>query len=156
MRSMGRVVVRPRLQVLWIVVLSTVWGCLGTTYFSEGDVIARRDWCGLALGCLLVIMGVVGVWRALRLGVVIDPTGLRVRGFDSRDRVIPWNRVSAVECEQIGNRAGRPLFGPAVYFRDSAAPLTVAPLGSYSRSTAQRNVDRLRELLPGDQASHEE
>lgn len=146
---MDRIVVRPRVQIPLLVVLFAVWGLIGATYFTGGDVMAKRDWFGIVLGCALVTSGLVGIWRALRLGVVIDDNGLRIRGLDSRDRVIPWSEVTSVECAQIDVRSGLPLYGPVIVFGDCGEALPIRALGSYSRQDADRKVDRLRSHLDG-------
>jgi hypothetical protein len=66
--DMRRIIVRPRIQRPFLLVLSAVGGLLGVTYFTNGDVVARRDRFGIAPGACLILMGSAGVWRALRLG----------------------------------------------------------------------------------------
>ncbi|GAA1806632.1 hypothetical protein HC028_02715 [Planosporangium flavigriseum] len=146
---MGRIVIRPRIQTPLLVVLFVVWALLGVMYFTNGEVLAKRDWFGITLGCVLVISGVAGMWRALRLGVVIDSDGMRIRGFDSRERVIPWSTVEAVQCEQVDQRAGLPLFAPVIRTCDDNEALPIRGLGSYSRSGAERRVQQLRNLMAG-------
>jgi hypothetical protein len=109
---MSRIVIRPRIQIPILVVIFTVWTLLGVTYFTSGDVVAERDWFGIVLGCLLVTSGMAGIWRALRLGVVIGGDGVRVRGFDSRDQVTPWSAIQSVDCVQIDVRGDLPLSRP--------------------------------------------
>jgi hypothetical protein len=145
---MGHIVVRPRIQRPLLVVLFVIWGLLGVTYFTDGKTLANRDWFGITLGCVVIAMGVIGVWRALRLGVVIDSDGLRIRGFDSRDEVVPWSKVQSVQCEQVDQRAGLPLFAPVILTHDDEA-LPIRGLGSYSRSGAERRVEQLRNLMAG-------
>ncbi|MER7457347.1 PH domain-containing protein [Micromonospora sp. NPDC126480] len=65
------------------------------------------------LGCVLVTSGLAGIWRALRLGVVIDAGGVRVRGFVSREKVTPWSAIQSVDCAQI-DVSKRRLPGPDV------------------------------------------
>ena len=144
---MSRIVIRPRIQIPVLVVIFTVWTLLGITYFTAGDVVAERDWFGILLGCLLITSGVAGIWRALRLGVVIDAEGVRVRGFDSRDRVKPWSAIQSVDCTQIDVRGGLPLYAPVLRLGDDAMPLSA--LGSYSRQDTERKVEQLRSLKAG-------
>lgn len=108
------------------------------------DVLAERDWFGIVLGCLLVTSGMAGIWRTLRLGVVIGEEGVRVRGFDSRDQVTPWSAIQSVDCVQIDVRGGLPLYAPVLRLGDDAMPLSA--LGSYSRQDAERKVAQLRSL----------
>lgn len=147
---MRRLVIRPRIQIPLLVVLFAMWTVLGSTYFTNGDVVAGRDWFGIVLGAVCVIMGVVGIWRALRLGVVIDAAGVRVRGFDSRDRVTPWSNVQSVECTQVDVRAGLPLYGPVIHLGGDAGDLPIRALGSYSRQDAERKVEQLRAFIAHD------
>ncbi|WP_436532947.1 hypothetical protein [Actinoplanes sp. HUAS TT8] len=141
---MRRIVIRPRIQVPLLVVLFTVWTLLGVTYFTNGDVLAQRDWFGIALGIMCVVTGPCGIWRALRLGAVIDDTGVRLRNFDSRDDLIPWSSVRSVECAQIDERSGLPLYGPVLDLGDDAGVLPIRLLGSYSRRDAERKAEKLR------------
>ncbi|MEV4539274.1 PH domain-containing protein [Asanoa sp. NPDC049518] len=143
---MNRIVIRPRIQIPIMVVLFTVWTLLGVTYFSA-DAVAKRAWFGLVLGCVLVTSGVAGIWRALRLGVVIDSGGVRVRGFDSRDKVTPWSAIQSVDCAQVDVRAGLPLYAPVLRLGDDAdAAIPLSALGSYSRQDAERKVQQLLKL----------
>ena len=146
---MSRIVIRPRIQIPVLVVIFTVWALLGATYFTAGDVVAKRNWFGIVLGCLLITSGVAGIWRALRLGVVIDAEGVRVRGFDSRDRVKPWSAIQSVDCIQVGVRAGLPLYAPVLRLADDAEAMPLSTLGSYSRQDTERKVEQLRSLKDG-------
>jgi hypothetical protein len=127
-----------------------MWALLGVTYFTNGQVVAKRDWFGIVLGCVCVIMGLVGIWRALRLGVVIDAAGIRVRGLDTRDRVTPLGSVHSVECAQTDIRAGLPLYGPLIHLGGDLGDLPIRALGSYSRQDAERKVERLRTFIAHD------
>ena len=147
---MSRLVIRPRIQVTILVVLFAVWTLLGVTYFTSGDVLGERDWFGLVLGCVLVASGVAGIWRALRLGVVIDAGGVRVRGFDSRDQVTPWTAIQSIDCAQIDVRGGLPLYAPVLRLGDDAdAAIALSALGSYSRQDAERKAEQIRNLKRG-------
>jgi hypothetical protein len=143
---MSRIVIRPRIQIPVLVVIFTVWTLLGVTYFTAGNVVAERDWFGIVLGCLLITSGVAGIWRALRLGVVIDAEGVRVHGFDSRDRVKPWSAIESVDCMQIDVRGGLPLYAPVLRLGDDADAMPLSALGSYSRQDTERKVEQLRSL----------
>ncbi len=145
---MSRIVIRPRIQIPILVVVFTVWTLLGVTYFTSGNVVAERDWFGIVLGCVLVTSGVAGIWRAVRLGVVIDAEGVRVRGFDSRDQVTPWSAIQAVDCAQIDVRGGLPLYAAVLRLGDAAA-MPLSALGSYLCQDAERKVEQLRSLKAG-------
>lgn len=147
--TVSRIVIRPRIQRPLLVVIFTVWGLIGITFFTNGDVVAQRDWFGISLGVLCVLMGVTGVWRASRLGVIVDDAGVRVRNFDSRDDVLPWRDVRSVECAQIDERSGRAIYGPVIELGDGFGALALRTLGSYSRRDAERKVERLRGFLAG-------
>lgn len=143
---MSCIVVRPRIQIPVLVVIFTVWTLLGVT---SGDVVAERDWFGIVLGYLLVTSGMAGIWRALRLGVVIGGEGVRVRGFDSRDRVTPGSSIQSVDCMQIDVRGGLPLYAPVLRLGGDADAMPLLALGSYSRQDAERKVEQLRSLKAG-------
>ena len=146
---MSRIVIRPRIQIPILVVIFTVWTLLGVTYFTSGDVVAEGDWFGIVLGCVLVTSGVAGIWRTVRLGVVIDADGVRVRGFDSRDQVTPWSAIQSVDCVQIDVRGGLPLYAPVLRLGDDAAAMPLSALGSYLRHDAERKVEQLRSFKTG-------
>jgi hypothetical protein len=145
---MSRFVIRPRIQIPIMVVIFAVWILLGSTYFTSGDKVAERDWFGMVLGGVCVASGVVGIWRAVRLGVVIDAGGLRVRGFDSRDKVTPWSAIQSVECAQVDVRGGLPLYAPVLHL-DAGVVMPLSALGSYSRQDAERKVEQIRNLQRG-------
>jgi hypothetical protein len=146
---MSRIVMRPRVQIPLLVVIFVVWTLLGVTYFTAGDVVAERDWFGIVLGCVLATSGVAGIWRALRLGVVIDEEGVRVRGFDTRDQVTPWSKVQSVDCVHVDVRGGLPLYAPVICLSDDADVIQVRALGSYSRQDAERKAEQLRNFMVG-------
>ncbi|MEU8112812.1 hypothetical protein [Micromonospora sp. NPDC048947] len=125
---MHRIAIRPRIQIPVLVVIFAVWTLLGVTYLTPGDVLADRDWFGIVLGCLLVTSGPAGIWRALRLGVVIGGDGVRVRGFDSRDQATPWSAIQSIDCVQVDLRGGLPLYAPVLRLGDDTMPLSA--LGS--------------------------
>ena len=143
---MKRIVIRPRIQTPLLVLLFAVFVLLGVTFFTGNDnVIAKRDWFGLVLGVMSIAAGVLGIWRALRMGVVIDTDGIRVRGFDSRDRVTQWGDVLGIEVLEVDSRAGRPVYAPVIELADDNA-LPIKPLGSYSREDAERKAELLWSL----------
>jgi hypothetical protein len=124
--NVNRFVIRPQVQTPLLVVVSTGWALLGATYVTDGEAVSKPDWLGLAFGCFLLVSGAAGIWRAVRLGIVIDAEGLRVRNFDSRDQVLLWSEVEVIGRRQIGGRAGIPLLAPVLHvrgedFRDSGA-----------------------------------
>ncbi|MEV4690512.1 hypothetical protein AB0K27_05210 [Micromonospora echinospora] len=63
---MRPIVIRPRIQITVLVVLSAVWALLVVTYFTAGDVVAERDWFGIVLGSLLVASGMAGGMARVR------------------------------------------------------------------------------------------
>lgn len=142
---MKRIVIRPRIQRPVLVLIFTVWALLGLTYFTNGDVVAKRDWFGIALGVMCLVGGAVGVWRSLRIGIVIDAGGVRIRSVDSRQQVIPWRDVRSVECAQIDERVGLPIYGPVIEVSDGLLPLR--SLGSYSKAGAERRAADLRRFI---------
>jgi hypothetical protein len=138
---MTRIVLRPRIRMplLVIYVPSTV---LGFILLTLGLATAAQGWWLIVLGCMVIIICAEGIWRTLRVGVVIDTDGVWVRGLDS-DRMTPWSRVESVECEQIYVRAGQAFYAPVIRIRRADA-LPLGELGSHSRTNAERHVDRLR------------
>ena len=144
---MSRIVIRPRIQIPILVVLLAVWTLLGVTYFlgTQWPSATGSAWCWDACSSRAAWPGSGG---ALRLGVVIDAGGVRVRGFDSRDKVTPWSAIQSVDCAQVDVRAGLPLYAPVLRLGDDDA-MPLSALGSYSRQDAERKVEQLRNLKHG-------
>jgi hypothetical protein len=133
-----------------LVVVFAVFGLVGLTSFTNGDVIAKRDWFGIILGVVLIPGSLVGIWRTLRLGTRIDHNGIRIRSqIDSRQQVISWSQVKAIECTEVDSRAGMIIYGPVVHLSDGGV-LPITGLGSYSREDAENKTDRLRSGLGGE------
>jgi hypothetical protein len=91
----------------------------------------------------------VGIWRALRLGLTIDQDGVCVRSFDGRDQITPWTAIQAIDCVEVDVRAGLPLYAPVLHLGDHADPIPLPTLGSYSRRDVERRVEHLRTLKTG-------
>jgi hypothetical protein len=146
--------IRPRIQMTILVVIFSVFGLIGVTYFTEADAIATQDWFALILGGILVPGSLVGIWRTLRLGIRIDDNGIRIRSqVDSRQQFIPWSQVESVECAEVGSRAGMTLYAPVLHLRKGAGVLPIDGLGSYSVKDAESKTARLRAAID-NQASH--
>jgi hypothetical protein len=138
---------RPRIQIPILVAFFLLWGLLGVVIFTSGDAVAGRDWFGVVLGAVFILMGVAGMWRSARLGVVVDANGVCVRSLDGRDRATPWTDVKSVTCEQIGIRSGLPLYAPVIRVAAPAGgPIPVRALATYSLTDAQLKTERLRDL----------
>ncbi|NUT34761.1 MAG: hypothetical protein HOV79_17025 [Hamadaea sp.] len=140
---MQRIVIRPKIQIPLLLVVFGGFGLIGLTYFTNGDVIARRDWFGIILGVVLSAGALVGIWRTLRLGVVIDAAGVRERRLDARDLVTPWEKISSIEVRQVGVRAGMPLYAPVLQAPD-LGEIALHALGTYSAEDAEAKAQQLR------------
>lgn len=143
---MRRIVVRPWIQVSVLTGAFGVFGLIGVGMFLDGQTVAERDWFGIAIGTMCLLLGVVGLWRTARLGMVMDERAVRVRGLDSRDRVIAWNEIESIECVQVDERMGLPIFAPVLVLGRDKGALPVPALGSYKREGAERKAERLRAL----------
>lgn len=84
---------------------------------------------GTTLGCVIIPGSIVGMWRAVRMGVVIDTDGIRIRGFDDRDHGIPWSEVQSIGSEQVDVRGGLPLFAPVLHSCGGIGAFAVRALG---------------------------
>ncbi|BCJ76942.1 hypothetical protein CS0771_64860 [Catellatospora sp. IY07-71] len=136
---------RPRIRIVLLFIVSDVFVLLGLSYLKNGHVIAERDWLGVALACALTLVGLLGIWRALRQGVVIDQDGLLVRSFSRPDRTLTWDHVSSIDCGQVFLRGGRPLYAPILQI-DGVGRLPVSELGSHSLEEAEQRAADLRSL----------
>lgn len=148
---MTRVVARPRIRIALFMVLSDAFALAGLSYLANGHVVADRNWLGVALGCVLTICGGLGVWRALRLGVVIDQSGLLVRRFAAADKTLTWTAVRSISPEKLFLRGGRPFFAPVLEV-DGLGRLSVQELGSHAVEEAERNAADLRGLQGSPQS----
>src|SRR5262245_49362614 len=121
---------------------------VGVAGLTSSDIGTKRDSGWIVAGYMPgLLIGVWGVLRTLRLGVVIDASGIRVRGFGLRDQVTPWNEVESIACEQVDNRAGLPLYAPVIRLAGtSGEEVPVRPLATYSLKDAQRKTELLRGL----------
>lgn len=142
---MTRVVVRPRIRMALFMIISDVFALAGLSYLANGHVIADRNWPGVGLGCALTLIGALGVWRTLRLGVVIDQSGLLVRSFATSNRLVPWTAVQSIGSEKLFLRGGRPFYAPVLQ-ADGIDRLKAQELGSSSLEEVERNAADLRGL----------
>ncbi|MEV6350107.1 hypothetical protein [Actinoplanes sp. NPDC051851] len=146
---MKRIAVRPRIQIPVLIAVFSVVTFLGFSYFTAGDVVAKHQWFGVTMGCVCLVAGPIGIWRAARMGVVIDADGIRVRGFDSRDQVVPWTAVEAIECGPVDERAGLTIHAPVLRLVQASGDVSVMPLvllGSYSPRGAERRRQQLDDI----------
>jgi hypothetical protein len=105
----------------------------------------------VAIASLGVALGLLGIWRAARLSVMIDAQGIHVRNLTGRDQHLRWDAVASVDCGVIDHRVGVPLHGPIISFHELGREAIAVPaLGSYSRPDAERKVALLRSLEPQD------
>ena len=142
---MTRVVVRPRIKMVLFIIVSDVFALAGLSYLAKGQVFADRNVLGIGLGFLLTLIGAVGVWRALRLGVVIDQSGLRVRRFAAGDRLLTWTDVQSIGCEKIFLRGGRPFYAPVLHLA-GIGRVAAQELGSHALEEAEQKAADLRGL----------
>lgn len=142
---MTRVVVRPRIRMVLLIIVANALVLLGLSLLANGDVVAERTWLGVGLGCALTLAGAAGFWRAVRLAVVIDQSGLRVRRFLSGDRLLTWADVQSIGGEKIFLRGGRPFYAPVLQV-EGLGRLAAAELGSPSQEQAEQNAADLRGL----------
>jgi len=141
-----RIVIRPRIQIPLLVLAFGIFGLLGVSLWTDEEILAKGDWFSIIFGVALTVLGVLGIWRTLRLGVVIDGDGIRIRGLAGRDQVMPWQSVREIQCDKIDKRAGMAIYGPVIQLADDNK-LPVRPLGSYSRSEAEQKVAQLRAFM---------
>ncbi|NMO54117.1 hypothetical protein HH310_23400 [Actinoplanes sp. TBRC 11911] len=147
---MIRMVIRPRVQVAVLLVCFGGFFLIGVAMFGDGEILAEREWFGIAIACMTVVLGGAGIWRTLRLGVVIASDGLRVRSLDSRDQFTAWSEVESIECQQVDERAGLPIYAPVIRLPEFVMP--VMALGTYSRKDAERKTELLRSMRAADPA----
>lgn len=143
---MTRVIIRPWAKIPTRVALSVV--LIGFGPWSA----VTRDRLEIAFGCLATIVGVFVLWQAVRMAVVIDSDGIRVRSFDDRGGFAPWSAIRTVECGPMVTRIWGPTYGPIIRVRTGRA-VPVLPLGSYSRARAELTTAKLRGFMNPDRAS---
>jgi hypothetical protein len=143
---MTRVIIRPWDKIPARVAFSVLLVALGPWS------VVTRDRLDVGFGTLATIVGVFCLWRALRMAVVIDSDGIRVRSFDDRGGFAPWSAISAIECGSMVTRPFGPIYGPIIRLATGRA-IVVLPLGSYSRANAERKVAHLRGFMKPDEPS---
>jgi hypothetical protein len=138
----GPLVIRPRVQIPILVMLFATFLLIGLVGFAHPD---RFD---IVLSYVLVPLGLLGIWRSARLGVVMDAQGIHIHNLDRRDKHLPWSAVASVDCGVIDIRAGLSLYAPIILFHDpDRAMMPVPALGAYSPLGAERKAELLRTLM---------
>jgi hypothetical protein len=104
---------------------------------------------GLASGgnvvgyALLTAVGVAGLLLSARVGVVVDASGLHLRGV-APTRVLPWDTVEDIDCDLVAMHGLFGRYAPVITTRDSDEPLVAGVLGSYRREIAEQRGRDLR------------
>jgi hypothetical protein len=142
---MTRVIIRP-----WAKIPTRVAFSVLLVAFGPWSVVTR-DWLEIGFGTLATIVGVFCLWRALRMAVVIDSDGIRVRSFDDRGGFAPWSAIKTIECGRMVTRVWGPIYGPIIRVGTGRA-IVVLPLGSYSRTRAELKTAKLRGFMSPDHA----
>lgn len=96
---------------------------------------------------VLLLLSVIAVWRSARIGVVADGEGLRLRQL-AKGVYVTKEKVTGVSCEERPGAFLTRVYEPVIHTADGRTqPLTA--LANYSRSTAERRTQRLREWSQG-------
>ena len=104
---------------------------------------------GLATGgnvagyALLTAAGLAGLALSARVGVVVDGSGLQLRGV-APTRVLPWDAVEDIDCDLIAMHGAFGRYAPVITTRDSDEPIVAGALGSYRREIAEQRGRDLR------------
>lgn len=156
---MSRHVYRSWLQSTLLTIVMATFLLISILAYTIGGIVAQREWFGLILYPIIGVSSIVGIWLAVRIGVVIDEQGIRLRNF-GRGRRLPWDAIDHVDCGACDNRLMFILYAPvAVLVPEKSRqpslfgvptsstrvaeriPLTV--LGSYVEATAQLRAEQL-------------
>ncbi|MFJ8578133.1 PH domain-containing protein [Micromonospora sp. NPDC093277] len=149
---MTRRVYRVWFQTIVLTAAMAVFLLISVSMFTVGDEWSRSDPFSLVLYSVIGVGSLFGIWLALRMGVVVDERGIRIRNF-GRGRFIRWQDVAALSCEVYDVRLGFPLYAPVVRMAvpsepSDAASVPLAALGSYRSRVAQRRTGALAALVP--------
>jgi hypothetical protein len=166
---MPRRVYHSTVQATMLTIMMGVLLLIAVEAFVIGDVVAKREWFGLVLFPVMGVYSIIGMWLAIRLGVVVDSRGLQLRNF-GRGRRIPWAAIDDIDCSACDFRLPFPLYAPIITLtveqskqpssfglpKPSAkvaeqVPLTA--LGSYRPATARARTDVLATIFQG--SAHE-
>jgi hypothetical protein len=156
---MARRVYRAWLQTIALTAVMATFLLISVSMFTVADEWSRSDPFSLVLYSVIGVGSLIGIWLALRMGVVVDEHGIRIRNF-GRGRFIRWTDVAALSCEVHDYRFGFPLYAPVVRTAmpsespdDASVPLTA--LGSYRSRVAQRRTGALAALVPPQRTAPE-
>jgi len=157
---MSRRVYRSTVQAALLTIGMLAFLLIAIASFIDGDMVAKRDWFGLILYPIIGVASIIGIWLAVRLGVVVDHEGLQLRGF-GRGRRIPWAAVDSIQCRAYTDRLFAPVIALTIDYSTqrkflglpmsttkTAERVTLTALGSYRRATAQRRTDQLIGEIP--------
>jgi hypothetical protein len=121
---------------------------IGVSGFTVGDV---SDPFSVVLCSVCALGGLIGLYLALRMGIVIDQAGIRHRAF-GRGSFLPWEQVISVSCDAYDERLGRALYAPIVQVAQpqqgsESGYVSLAALGSYRRAVADRRTKLIAAYL---------
>jgi hypothetical protein len=104
---------------------------------------ARDSLTGYAVLALSVA---AGLWLALRLGVLVDEGGLRIRRFGPA-RAVPWTAVDDIDCDVVAVHGLLGFYAPVLI--SGPDQIVVRTLGSYRREIADQRTRDLRVAYVG-------
>jgi hypothetical protein len=87
---------------------------------------------------VLVLAGLLALYRVLTSGVHVMPSGVIVREL-TRSTPVPWARVRSITTEPTGRKG---VYAPVLVTQNGRLELTV--LAAYSQAVAERRAEELR------------
>jgi hypothetical protein len=146
-------------QSIFLTIIMGVWLLVSISSFTNGDIVAERDWLSLIFYPITGVLSILGIRLAIRSGVVIDDEGIHLRTF-GRGRHLLWDAIDTIEFGAYDQRLmftlyapivvlvpeksrQRSLFGVPMSPKPVAELIPLTSLGSYVQATAQRRTDQL-------------
>jgi hypothetical protein len=90
------------------------------------------------ISLVLVLAGLLALYRVLTSGVHVLPSGVIVREL-TRSTPVPWARVRSITTGPTGRKG---VFAPVLVTQNGKLELTI--LAAYSQAVAERRAEELR------------
>jgi hypothetical protein len=139
-------------QTILLVLVTATFLLIAVLALTIGDDFTRSDPFSIVLYSVIGVGAVLGLWLAVRMGVVVNQQGIRLRAF-GRGQFVRWSTIKAIACEPRADRFGFVRHTPVVYVaahNTEPEPVHLDAMGSYNEIRAQRRTKTLTDLtLPG-------
>ncbi|MFD9128076.1 hypothetical protein [Kitasatospora sp. NPDC059571] len=128
-----------RLRSLWQRVVLALCGAV--LLLISVEMLVRGPWGARVLYLVTGTAAAWWIWRAVRLGVTLDGSGVVSRGMERTHRT-PWCRIASVSAQTLPG-PGLGTVTTLVLTRYDGEPVALRGIGGYA---SDRDAGRMREL----------